>query len=104
MRLSDVDALQAGIWGSDLSEPVEVVDEHGVTTWTGRGIANAPASVEAPGGELSYETAVDRLSFPRVARPHLPRGARLRWRGSIRVVGETFRRSDHVLIVTLSPA
>ena len=53
-----------------------------------------------PGTELSYESAVEVLVFNRLDRPHLPRGSKLRWRGSTWTVDQVAKRDDH----TLAPA
>ena len=68
-----------------------------------RAIADPPISVEAPGSVLSYEAPVNVLLFRRTDQPHLPRGARLRWRGAMWTVDQTESRADHVLGANVSP-
>ena len=68
-------------------------------------IAQSPIRPSAPpppplGTELSYESAVEVLVFNRLDRPHLPRGSKLRWRGSTWTVDQVAKRDDH----TLTPA
>ena len=59
-----------------------------------------PPPPPPPGTELSYESAVEVLVFNRLDRPHLPRGSKLRWRGSTWTVDQVAKRDDH----TLTPA
>ena len=59
-----------------------------------------PSAPPPPGTELSYESAVEVLVFNRLDRPHLPRGSKLRWRGSTWTVDQVAKRDDH----TLAPA
>ena len=100
MKLADVDRLQSALWRSRLSEVAEVIDHAGAVLSAHRTISDPPFSATPPGTELSYESAVEVLVFNRLDRPHLPRGSKLRWRGSTWTVDQVAKRDDH----TLAPA
>ena len=103
MRLDAIDRLQAGIWARH-GEAVEVVDAGGAVQWSGLAVAEVPEGEVVPGLDgANYEEPIRRLVFRRADVPRLPRGSRIRWRGTTWAVDQTHDRSDESTAVTLGP-
>ena len=105
MKRASINRLQGAIF-RQLGDDVEVfapganvaADE---PVWVGLAVRLTDESAEAPGGDLSYETKVQRFSFRASDAPPVPQGALLLYGGSTFVVDEIASLESDTVRVTV---